>query len=287
MKKLWLLLLLISPAAFAQKSIYYLNSSWTSILGQPTDYMRELIKVSDKSYRYIDFKKDAVVCRGEVHNLDSEKEVNDFLIYCMSDRGKYLPQTFDTLKFEKATAKLLVFKNDKKASECLFKNNKAHYIQLWDKQGKECLSNGTGQLCDDNEQHDDRKDYVLFKDSVLVENFTVRLSKNDTLYNVADQLAMPKNGISQFYEELLSVMKYPTIARYKNTQGTVYINFVVDTDGQLVDFSALDLGDKKYKLLETKSIKNLKKLKAWNPSYRNNRPVKSHFTLPIKYELTD
>ncbi|MFM7851621.1 MAG: TonB family protein [Flammeovirgaceae bacterium] len=80
------------------------------------------------------------------------------------------------------------------------------------------------------------------------------------------------------------MLKYPLVARFVGKEGRVFIQFVVDENGKLTDFSPKT---KEGYGLETKVIRKLEAFPNWTPAVYNGKFVKTRFVLPIKYQLTD
>ncbi len=76
---------------------------------------------------------------------------------------------------------------------------------------------------------------------------------------------------------------YPAAARDDGIQGTVYIQFIVASDGSLKDVKAVSshLGGG----LEEEAAKVIKAMPAWIPGRQNGRPVTVQFTIPVKFML--
>lgn len=283
---LFLILITSFQSLFSQSKIYYYNSNWTDLSSQPTENKRKIIKVNENTYKHLDYVKDTLFVSGEVYNLESEQDIIEYLMFCKSEFGLYSQKEFDKKKFLKAIGRYTYYKDGKKDTEVMSKNNKTLFVQIWDKDGKECLINGSGQQCADDRLHKKYLITSMFKDSVLIKNYVVRLEKEDTLYFKTDTPALPKNGIKGFYSDLTQALKYPFVSRFLNQQGKVFISFVVNERGELVDFEILNKSGDEYVLLEKKTIQNLKKLPNWEPGQINNKPVKVQLGIPIKYELT-
>jgi protein TonB len=81
-------------------------------------------------------------------------------------------------------------------------------------------------------------------------------------------------------------IKYPQIAKENGIEGTVVVQFVVNTDGSVTDVEVLrDIGGKcgeeGKRIVELMNEQNLK----WTPGKQRGRPVRVMFTLPIRFKL--
>jgi periplasmic protein TonB len=95
-------------------------------------------------------------------------------------------------------------------------------------------------------------------------------------------MASPKEGVQEFLRNLVTILKYPGIARLAGKEGMIYVQFVVDKNGSLTDFKPL--GNEGYNF-EQKAIKKLEKLPSWNPGIYKNKVVKQKFVLPVRFKL--
>ncbi|MFN7115748.1 MAG: TonB family protein [Saprospiraceae bacterium] len=81
---------------------------------------------------------------------------------------------------------------------------------------------------------------------------------------------------------------YPVEARQKNTEGTVVLSFVVEKDGALSNPKILkDIGDgcglEALRIVNLMIDQNVK----WVPGKIKGKPVRTSFTLPVKFKLTE
>jgi len=81
-------------------------------------------------------------------------------------------------------------------------------------------------------------------------------------------------------------LKYPAIARENNISGTVTLQFVVDTDGSVIDIKSPRGLPGGCTDAAIKAVEKMNKMdEKWTPGKQNGRAVKVLFTLPIKFEL--
>lgn len=81
-------------------------------------------------------------------------------------------------------------------------------------------------------------------------------------------------------------IKYPAIARENGVEGTVVIQFVVDTDGSINDAKVVrDIGAQcGQEALRVVNLMNEEGL-SWVPGRQRGRAVKVQFNLPVKFRL--
>lgn len=81
-------------------------------------------------------------------------------------------------------------------------------------------------------------------------------------------------------------IKYPAIARENGVEGTVVIQFVVDSDGSIDNAKVVrdigaQCGQEALRVVELMNSKGLN----WTPGKQRGRPVKVQFNLPVKFRL--
>ena len=111
----------------------------------------------------------------------------------------------------------------------------------------------------------------------------------DLKYNGEDVFTvvkdMPKfqNGTIEDYRNWIQKnVEYPADAKTKKIQGTVYITFIVDTKGQVVQPEIIRSVDP---ILDQEVMRALKTSPAWTPGMQKGKPVNVAFAMPIKFIL--
>lgn len=77
-------------------------------------------------------------------------------------------------------------------------------------------------------------------------------------------------------------IKYPQIARESSIQGTVYVTFVVEKNGNVTDVRILrGIGGG----CDEEAVRVIKAMPKWNPGKQRGKPVRVQFNMPIKFTL--
>lgn len=99
-----------------------------------------------------------------------------------------------------------------------------------------------------------------------------------------DELELDKCAQRKMLEYVYGNLKYPRRARRLNIQGKAMVQFVVDTEGRVVDIDVLNgvSNDIKAEVLTI-----LRKMPTWRPGVQNGEKVKVRYTLPINFLLQD
>ncbi len=75
---------------------------------------------------------------------------------------------------------------------------------------------------------------------------------------------------------------YPELARQLNIEGTVFVSFVVDKQGNITD---VEIARGIHESLDKEAIKAVKKLPIMIPGKKSKKPVRAQYTIPVKFEL--
>lgn len=147
---------------------------------------------------------------------------------------------------------------------------------------------------------------------IEVHGTAVPLAPVDTVYDRPAVNAKYPGGDEEFFKFLNQNIRYPKLCHEFGVQGRVLINFVVEKDGSLTEIKKLrgpslifseqasqsykeshpdsqeqlevgqDLGD----LLYEEAERVLKLMPKWEPAKdKDDNPVRSRFTCPIKFQL--
>jgi TonB family protein len=124
-------------------------------------------------------------------------------------------------------------------------------------------------------------------DDIVVMGYAENISreiKADTIYNAVDQQAEFPGGMEGFSKFLQQNIKYPASAQKANHMGKVYIQFIVNTDGSANGFDVVrSTGDND---LDNEALRVLKLVK-WNPGKHKGKDVRSRFTVPVSFLLSN
>ncbi|SKC83161.1 energy transducer TonB [Ohtaekwangia koreensis] len=89
-------------------------------------------------------------------------------------------------------------------------------------------------------------------------------------------------GMDALYEFIKRKVRYPASARRLGIEGTVYVSFVVNSEGKVVDVKTVR-GISADCDKEAERVISL--LSQWKSGVQNHRPVSVRMTLPIKFQL--
>ena len=77
-------------------------------------------------------------------------------------------------------------------------------------------------------------------------------------------------------------VRYPEMAKENDIQGTVYVRFVVDTDGSVKNVEVIRGVDQ---LLDKEAIRVVQSLPKWKPGKQRGKAVRVSYQLPVYFRL--
>ncbi len=95
------------------------------------------------------------------------------------------------------------------------------------------------------------------------------------------QAEMP-GGLPALMEFLRKNIRYPVEAKRMGVQGRVFIKFIVDKNGNIID---PEVTKGVHKSLDQEALRVVRLLKKWTPGKLRGVPVKSQFVIPINFAL--
>ncbi|MTI30242.1 energy transducer TonB [Xanthovirga aplysinae] len=117
------------------------------------------------------------------------------------------------------------------------------------------------------------KDFVEIKDEEIVEPPFVLVAEVQPEY---------KGGMRAFYDFVGKNLKYPPQARRMGIEGRVFVSFIVDKDGSIVEAEILKgIGAG----CDEEALRVISNSKKWLPGKQRGRTVRVKMSLPIIFKL--
>jgi len=127
----------------------------------------------------------------------------------------------------------------------------------------------------------DVKEETVIKEVVIAEAPVEE--KADEIFDVVETMPTPPGGMEGWNKYLSQNLKYPTQARRMGIEGTVYVVFVVNTDGSIQDVEILrGIGGG----CDEEAMRVVKAAPNWEPGKQRGRPVRVKMRLPIRFKLS-
>lgn len=140
---------------------------------------------------------------------------------------------------------------------------------------------------DDVEVEDDIEIDVEADQETIVEDFVPIIEEEEKveemeIFTVVESMPSFPGGDVARMKYLQENIEYPQMARESGIQGTVYVTFVVETDGSVTDVRILrGIGGG----CDEEAIRVIKNMPKWNPGMQRGKPVRVQFNMPIKFTL--
>lgn len=83
---------------------------------------------------------------------------------------------------------------------------------------------------------------------------------------------------------LLHNISYPAQAYYEGIEGTVLVEFIIETDGTIGEVKAVQ---PIHPLLDAEAIRLVKNMPRWVPLKLNGEPVRVSHTIPVIFEISE
>ncbi len=133
---------------------------------------------------------------------------------------------------------------------------------------------------------------VYLMDLERMKKSIFNLSNRMGVYYAAETEPKPAQGYDKFYETLQGLIQYPDNARDLGIEGTIYLKFVVDRNGNVENIVASEkLGTESDWVVENMEKEAIRALKAsaekWIPASVAGVPVAHYVVIPVQFKLDD
>jgi TonB family protein len=109
-------------------------------------------------------------------------------------------------------------------------------------------------------------------------------SAGDQIFTVVENMPQFPGGEDARVKYMAKNLLYPESAIKNQTEGTVYVSFVVEKDGSVNEVKILrGVGGE----IDSEAFRVVKNMPKWSPGLQNGQAVRVQFTLPVKFKLSD
>ncbi len=122
---------------------------------------------------------------------------------------------------------------------------------------------------------------IIDVDPVVVEAPKEK-EKPDKIFTIVEEKPEFPGGYAALQMWLKDHVKYPTIAQENGVQGKVYVKFVVNKDGSIVNVEILRGVDLS---LDKEAVRVVKSMPKWKPGKQRGKPVRVSYNVPINFVL--
>ena len=115
-------------------------------------------------------------------------------------------------------------------------------------------------------------------------NVKVKHAKNDSIYQIVDQMPEFPGGTEALLKFVANNVKYPEKAKDEEISGRVFISFVIEKDGSVSNVEVKrGIGGG----CDDEAVRVVKAMPKWKPGKKDGKPVRVSYMLPVNFKLTD
>lgn len=140
----------------------------------------------------------------------------------------------------------------------------------------------------DDQDFEEEEVFEIIEEPVeeVVEPMNFMVVENKPVFpgceNIQDQMEQYMCFQRKIGEHIVSVFKYPPIAKDMGIQGRVFVSFVIDEKGKVTNPVIARSVDK---YLDEEALKIVKTIPQMTPAKQRGKPVPVNFTIPINFKL--
>lgn len=102
------------------------------------------------------------------------------------------------------------------------------------------------------------------------------------IFMIVEEMPEFPGGTEALQKYLAQSVRYPVIAQENGIQGRVYIQFVINQNGEVTNADILRGVDPS---LDREALRVVEAMPKWKPGKQRNRPVRVSYTVPINFVL--
>lgn len=102
--------------------------------------------------------------------------------------------------------------------------------------------------------------------------------------DVAEVMPEFNGGVSAMMKFLQKHLKYPASARHMAIEGSVFVRFVVNEEGEVINVEVIK---GVYNVLDKEAMRVIAMMPKWKPGRQHNNPVSVRMVLPVKFRLEE
>jgi len=108
------------------------------------------------------------------------------------------------------------------------------------------------------------------------------MASSDEIYLEVEETAIPRGGMSAFYETIGRNLRYPAEARKNGISGKVFVEFIINKDGTLSDVRAIKgIGYG----CDEEAVRVVSLSPPWIPGTQSGKPVRQRMVVPLSFKI--
>lgn len=149
--------------------------------------------------------------------------------------------------------------------------------------GTECVlvrkADGSVRRCMEKEIGENEHHIAI---EVIEEDANYDVDLENTVFFIVEEMPEFPGGEEGLLKFVTENTKYPEVAKEKKIQGKVYVQFVINREGNVEDVKLAKGVDP---LLDEAAMNIVKSMPQWKPGKQRGQYVKVSFTIPINFQL--
>lgn len=129
---------------------------------------------------------------------------------------------------------------------------------------------------------EDQADFVEITDDVPI--VVEEPEQEEQIFQVVEERPQFPGGDAELMKYLQKNIKYPTICQEQGIQGRVIVQFVVNTDGSIVDPQVIKPVNPH---LDKEALRVISTMPKWSPGKQRGKAVRVRFTVPVTFRLSN
>lgn len=113
---------------------------------------------------------------------------------------------------------------------------------------------------------------------------SLKAQQEGEIFVVVENQPVFPGGEKALVEFISRNLKYPVESEKKGVQGTVFANFVIETDGSVSNVKILRGLNQE---CDAEVIRVISMMPKWTPGTQKGKPVRVSFNIPVKFALSD
>ncbi len=127
---------------------------------------------------------------------------------------------------------------------------------------------------------EDQAEFVEIQDDVPI--VVEEPEKEEEIFQVVEDDPQFPGGMTELMKFLQKNIKYPPVCQEQGIQGRVIVQFVVNTDGSIVDANVVKSVNPH---LDKEALRVVGTMPKWQPGKQRGKAVRVRFTLPVNFRI--
>jgi protein TonB len=127
---------------------------------------------------------------------------------------------------------------------------------------------------------EDQAEFVEITDDVPI--VVEEPEKEEEIFQVVEDDPQFPGGMAELMKFLQKNIKYPPVCQEQGIQGRVIVQFVVNTDGSIVDANVVKSVNPH---LDKEALRVVGTMPKWQPGKQRGKAVRVRFTLPVNFRI--